>query len=66
MQNHHISIQTKLCKACWKCVLNCPNKVLGRISLPFHKHVKIANSDNCIGCFKCEKECEYGAIARNG
>jgi len=64
LNNNYIAINTNLCKACWKCILSCKKKVLGKVNLPFHKHVRIAHPDNCIGCYKCEKECEFGAIIK--
>ncbi|MCM1566196.1 MAG: 4Fe-4S binding protein [Dehalobacter sp.] len=64
MYNNHITINSKLCHACWKCILSCKKNVLGKINLPFHKHVKIAHPNNCVGCYQCEKVCEYGAITR--
>lgn len=57
-----ISINTELCKACWKCFESCPKKVIGKISVFFHKHAKLSNPDKCTGCLKCLNTCEYKAI----
>ena len=62
MQTEHIQLDPNLCQACWECVNNCPKQVLGKIDLPIHKHAKIVNPDDCIGCRKCVKSCQYGAI----
>jgi uncharacterized Fe-S center protein len=45
-----ISINTRLCQACWDCVEACPNGVLGKVNVLFHKHVRIENTDKCRGC----------------
>ncbi|WP_347491614.1 ferredoxin family protein [Desulfoscipio sp. XC116] len=58
----YIAINTRLCKACWKCVSICPGKVLGKVGFFFHKHVRIVNSENCTGCGACAKTCPEGAI----
>jgi uncharacterized Fe-S center protein len=57
-----IEIDTRNCKACWKCISICPNQVISRINLFFHKHIRISELDKCIGCMKCMKVCEYKAI----
>lgn len=64
-QTAHITIDLHRCQACWKCVNACQKQVLGKIDLPFHKHVKIVNAENCIGCNKCVKMCEFGAVSAN-
>ncbi|MBR5644733.1 MAG: ferredoxin family protein [Salinivirgaceae bacterium] len=64
-QTAHITIDLHCCQACWKCVNACPKQVLGKIDLPFHKHVKIVNAEKCIGCNKCVKMCEFGVISAN-
>ena len=62
----HIKLDTHLCKACWKCYDACQKDVFGKINILFglHKHIIIANHDNCIGCLKCVKVCEHGAIKK--
>ena len=62
MQTEHIQLDPNLCQACWECVSNCPKQVLGKIDMPFHKHAKIVNPDDCIGCRKCVRACQHGAI----
>ncbi len=62
-QTEYIKISPHHCKACWKCMENCPKHVFGKIDLPLHKHIKIINSDACIGCRKCIKSCNYKAIS---
>ena len=59
----HIQLDTNKCQACWECVKACPKHVLGKIDLPLHKHVKINRPDACIGCKKCFKVCQHGAIS---
>jgi 2-oxoglutarate ferredoxin oxidoreductase subunit delta len=59
-----IVLDTHACDACWRCVEACPNEVLGRLSILFHKHAKIVASEACTGCLKCERVCETGALER--
>ena len=63
-QNSYIAINTKIFRACWTCVRSCQQNVLGYVNLPFHKHVKIVNANDCIGCYRCIKVCPYRAIAK--
>ncbi|BAZ98005.1 MULTISPECIES: DUF362 domain-containing protein [Dehalococcoides] len=58
----YISLDTRLCQACWKCVETCPNGVLDKVNLPFHKHARISWPDNCKGCQKCVRVCPEKAI----
>ncbi|APV44496.1 2-oxoglutarate ferredoxin oxidoreductase subunit delta [Dehalogenimonas formicexedens] len=58
----YIELDTQLCKACWDCVEACPEHVIGKVNVFFHKHSRIDNSENCKGCFKCVKACPHGAI----
>ena len=60
----YIQLDTKKCKACWKCKEICSNQVLGRINLPWHKHIRILNASNCTGCLKCVKVCEFMALSK--
>jgi len=57
-----IEIDSQSCEACWKCISICPEKVLGKINILFHKHSKISYPDKCTGCMKCVRVCEYKAI----
>ena len=59
----HVQLDTSKCKACWKCLEDCPNQVIGNVDLPWHKHALIINPDNCTGCLKCMKACQYNAFS---
>lgn len=59
-----ILLNKKKCVACWKCLDVCINNVLGRINLPWHKHILLVNRSACIGCMKCVKICNTGAISK--
>lgn len=61
-QTAHIQLDSHKCQACWACLLACRKQVFSMVDLPFHKHVKIDRPDACIGCKKCVKACEHGAI----
>ncbi len=58
----YISLNSHLCEACWQCIEACPNSVIGKIDMPFHKHARIENPDKCQGCRKCIKVCPQQAI----
>ena len=57
-----IQLNSNNCQACWECLSICPNEVIGKIDIFFHKHAKISEPDKCICCMKSEKVCEYQAI----
>ena len=59
-----VSLDTKKCEACWECISACSKSVIGRINLPWHKHVKFVNSSECVGCMKCVKVCSANAIVK--
>jgi NAD-dependent dihydropyrimidine dehydrogenase PreA subunit len=59
-----VKLDTKKCEACWKCVEVCSNNVIGKINLPWHKHILIVNESACIGCMKCAKICKTVAITK--
>ena len=59
----YIYFDSGKCKACWKCLEVCPEDVFGKINILIHKHIKIVNPDNCIGCLKCFKACSHKAIS---
>lgn len=61
-KTNYILLDTRKCEACWKCMEVCPNNVIGRVNLPWHKHALLIKSDNCTGCSKCIKACEFNAI----
>ena len=63
-QTDHIRIDTHQCKACWTCIETCPNDVLGKIDLKFHRHVVVDTPARCTGCAKCVRACPHGAISR--
>ena len=58
----YVQLNTRKCKACWKCLEICPNDVIGKVNLPLHKHARIINGSNCKGCLKCVKVCESNAL----
>jgi len=58
-----IEFNSRKCKACWKCVDICPQKVFGKIDIIIHRHALIKNGDRCTGCGKCAKVCECDAIS---
>ena len=69
MQTRFIGLDTRQCRACWKCIDACPQKVFGRINIIIHKHTLIVHGEKCTGCGKCVKCCEHGAlynIIKNG
>lgn len=57
-----ILLDTGKCEACWKCRDKCHKKVIGRVNVFWHKHARIVNGNDCTGCLKCIKVCEYNAI----
>jgi 2-oxoglutarate ferredoxin oxidoreductase subunit delta len=59
-----IALDTKKCEACWNCISACTNDVIGKIDLPWHKHIRFTNSSACTGCLKCVKACKSGAISK--
>jgi 2-oxoglutarate ferredoxin oxidoreductase subunit delta len=63
-QTNYVQLDTERCNACWICQDACPNNAIGRIDLPWHKHVRFIADSNCIGCLKCVKVCEFGALTR--
>jgi NAD-dependent dihydropyrimidine dehydrogenase PreA subunit len=58
----YIQFDRSKCQACWKCIESCPNGVIGKINMPFHKHVRVDDPDLCKGCLKCVKACLQKAI----
>lgn len=62
MATPFIAINPRNCIACWDCIPSCPKHVLGKVSLPFHKHIRIVDADACIGCGKCIRSCHNGVF----
>lgn len=60
----YVQLDTRKCKACWKCIEDCPNLVFNKVDLPWHKHAIIVDPDKCSGCLKCVKACQYGALSK--
>ncbi len=61
-RTRYISLDTKSCKACWTCLGACPQKVFGKVNLPFHKHAHIDRAENCKGCLRCVTACPTNAL----
>jgi 2-oxoglutarate ferredoxin oxidoreductase subunit delta len=59
-----IHLNTRKCKACWECLTICPNQVIGKVDLSFHKHALIVNPSGCTGCLKCIKTCKFEAYTK--
>ena len=62
----YVHIDTNNCTACWKCIEACPNQVISRVNLPWHKHIILAKPKNCIGCYKCIATCQSKTFNKNG
>ena len=60
--NKYISINTRLCEACWDCLDVCPKQALGKSGFGPHRHIRIGESENCNGCRKCVLACAHHAI----
>ena len=58
----YIEIDPAKCVACWDCVNACAKKALGKVNLIIHKHSRVKNAKACVGCKKCVKVCQHGAI----
>ena len=67
-------IDTENCLGCGVCVKTCPKHIISLVPKKRSAVVMCSNSDKgadarkacsnaCIGCKKCEKSCEFGAIA---
>ncbi|HBL76632.1 MAG TPA: FeS-binding protein [Prolixibacteraceae bacterium] len=61
IQTAFVQLDTRKCKACWKCIESCPGKVIGKVSFLSHRHAIFRNANKCKGCLKCVKGCEFGA-----
>jgi NAD-dependent dihydropyrimidine dehydrogenase PreA subunit len=58
----YICLDSHLCRACWKCIEACPNGVIGKIDIFFHRHSHIEHPEKCKGCGKCVRACPQNAI----
>ena len=67
------TVNTELCVGCGLCAKACPKNVIIIEAEKWNQHVRCKNTDKgaetrktckvgCIGCMKCQKECEAGAI----
>lgn len=67
------SINPERCKGCSKCVAACPKKLISFVPLKTQAVVRCSNCQKggetrkvcktgCIGCMRCVKACEYGAV----
>ena len=73
-----ITIDEDRCNGCGACAAACPNSIISIV--PEHKRKPVVLCQNkdkgadtrkacpagCIGCMKCQKTCEYGAITVTG
>ncbi|MBR5509111.1 MAG: RnfABCDGE type electron transport complex subunit B [Lachnospiraceae bacterium] len=70
-------VDTDACKACGKCVAACPKKLIELVPVEGVSYVQCNSHDKgkdvmkackqgCIGCMKCVKTCEAGAITVEG
>lgn len=55
----YVSINSRMCVACWKCVDTCPQQVVGKVQFLWHKHIVIKHPESCSGCKKCIKTCPH-------
>lgn len=63
IRTKHVSLDTRKCKACWKCIDNCSGQVIGKVEFFSHMHAKIVYPSKCNGCLMCVKECKFNAIS---
>jgi|WetSurMetagenome_2_1015567.scaffolds.fasta_scaffold96254_2 NAD-dependent dihydropyrimidine dehydrogenase PreA subunit len=59
-----IQLDPQKCKACWNCIKNCSNQVIGKVDLLWHKHTLILAPDACTGCLKCIEVCNNEAYKK--
>ncbi len=71
--NGMASVNPAKCRGCSACVAACPKKLISFVSMKKQAVVRCSNCDKgaqtmkvckigCIGCGKCMKACEYGAV----
>ena len=58
-----VAVDRSACEACWGCVAVCPEAVLGKVEVLWHKHAVIDSGERCTGCGKCLKACKSGALS---
>lgn len=58
----YIRLNNRRCRACWKCIEVCRNKVIGKVEVFHHRHAHVDNSGSCKGCGACVRACPQGAI----
>ena len=77
IHNGLIVVDEDKCTACGMCVSECPRKVIAIVPKPSRVIVRCQNADNakmakeacataCIGCRRCVKACQFGAIKVEG
>ncbi|MDE7059454.1 MAG: 4Fe-4S binding protein, partial [Lachnospiraceae bacterium] len=70
-------VDADACKACGKCIQACPKKLIELVPVSGVSYVQCNSRDKgkdvakackagCIGCMKCAKNCEAGAITVEG
>lgn len=64
MTTAYVSMNPRLCTACWKCVEMCPEKVIDKSGFFLHRHVIFQNADACVGCGKCIKTCPNNVFSK--
>ncbi len=62
MDQAAISLDTRRCHGCGKCVRVCPQGVLELVGLPFHRHARIQEAEKCTGCLRCVQACPHHCI----
>jgi len=63
--NQPVWVNTSNCKACDKCVAECPAGVLAMVydhTSVLGKMISVENPESCIGCNECELICPDFAI----
>lgn len=63
-QKAYIATNPHNCVACWDCFNACPKHVFGKVDILGHRHIKIKHASDCIGCGKCVRVCQHGAITK--
>lgn len=58
-----IALDHSRCNACWCCVAVCPEAVLGKVEVLWHKHAAVDSGERCRGCGRCVKACKSGALS---